>query len=431
MAETRNEMFVDKAKISIKAGDGGNGAVSFHREKFVAAGGPDGGDGGRGGDVIFQADTNMSSLIGFRYKKKYAAENGQNGSGARCSGKTGESLVIKVPKGTVVREAETGRVMADLSGDEPVVVARGGKGGWGNQHFATATRQIPRFARPGYPGERFEVELELKLLADVGLCGFPNVGKSTLISVVSAAKPEIANYHFTTLTPVLGVVRVDSETSFVMADIPGLIEGASEGLGLGHEFLRHVERCRLIVHVVDVSGIEGRDPIEDFQKINDELRRFNPELAERPMLVAGNKCDMATPEQIDSFRAYVEGEGYRFFPISAATRQGTDELVRAVAAELAKLPPILRYEPEPPSEAQRMRTARRNEFTVEVVDGVYVVKADWLANALAGVNMDDYESLQYFQRVLVQSGIIKKLEEMGVQEGDTVSILDFEFEYVK
>ena len=322
-------------------------------------------------------------------------------------------------------------MMADLSGDEPVVVARGGKGGWGNQHFATATRQIPRFARPGYPGERFEVELELKLLADVGLCGFPNVGKSTLISVVSAAKPEIANYHFTTLTPVLGVVRVDSETSFVMADIPGLIEGASEGLGLGHEFLRHVERCRLIVHVVDVSGIEGRDPIEDFQKINDELRRFNPELAERPMLVAGNKCDMATPEQIDSFRAYVEEEGYRFFPISAATRQGTDELVRAVAAELAKLPPILRYEPEPPSEAQRMRTARRNEFTVEVVDGVYVVKADWLANALAGVNMDDYESLQYFQRVLVQSGIIKKLEEMGVQEGDTVSILDFEFEYVK
>ena len=326
-------MFVDKAKISIKAGDGGNGAVSFHREKFVAAGGPDGGDGGRGGDVIFQADTNMSSLIGFRYKKKYAAENGQNGSGARCSGKTGESLVIKVPKGTVVREAETGRVLADLSGDEPVVVARGGKGGWGNQHFATATRQIPRFARPGYPGERYDVELELKLLADVGLCGFPNVGKSTLISVVSAAKPEIANYHFTTLTPVLGVVRVDGETSFVMADIPGLIEGASEGLGLGHEFLRHVDRCRLIVHVVDVSGIEGRDPIEDFKTINTELRRFNPELAERPMLVAGNKCDMATEEQIAAFREYVEGEGYRFFPISAATRQGTEELVQEIAAD--------------------------------------------------------------------------------------------------
>ena len=279
----------------------------------------------------------MSSLIGFRYKRKYAAENGQNGSGARCSGKTGESLVIKVPKGTVVREAESGRVDRRIfPRDEPVVVARGGKGGWGNQHFATATRQIPRFARPGYPGERFEVELELKLLADVGLCGFPNVGKSTLISVVSAAKPEIANYHFTTLTPVLGVVRVDAETSFVMADIPGLIEGASEGLGLGHEFLRHVDRCRLIVHVVDISGIEGRDPIEDFKTINTELRRFNPELAERPMLVAGNKCDMATEEQIKTFRDYVEGEGYRFFPISAATRQGTEELVQAIAAELAK-----------------------------------------------------------------------------------------------
>ena len=429
MIEARNKMFVDKAKISIKAGDGGNGAVSFHREKFVAAGGPDGGDGGRGGDVIFQADTNMSSLIGFRYKKKYAAENGQNGSGARCSGKTGESLVIKVPKGTVVREAETGRVLADLSGDEPVVVARGGKGGWGNQHFATATRQIPRFARPGYPGERYDVELELKLLADVGLCGFPNVGKSTLISVVSAAKPEIANYHFTTLTPVLGVVRVDGETSFVMADIPGLIEGASEGLG--HEFLRHVDRCRLIVHVVDVSGIEGRDPIEDFKTINTELRRFNPELAERPMLVAGNKCDMATEEQIAAFREYVEGEGYRFFPISAATRQGTEELVQAIAAELAKLPPIVRYEPEPITEEERLKATRRNQFTVEVVDGVYVVKADWLANALTGVNMEDYESLQYFQRVLIQSGIIKKLEDMGINEGDTVSILDFEFEYVK
>ena len=431
MIEARNKMFVDKAKISIKAGDGGNGAVSFHREKFVAAGGPDGGDGGRGGDVIFQADTNMSSLIGFRYKKKYAAENGQNGSGARCSGKTGESLVIKVPKGTVVREAETGRVLADLSGDEPVVVARGGKGGWGNQHFATATRQIPRFARPGYPGERYDVELELKLLADVGLCGFPNVGKSTLISVVSAAKPEIANYHFTTLTPVLGVVRVDGETSFVMADIPGLIEGASEGLGLGHEFLRHVDRCRLIVHVVDVSGIEGRNPIEDFKTINTELRRFNPELAERPMLMAGNKCDMATEEQIAAFREYVEGEGYRFFPISAATRQGTEELVQAIAAELAKLPPIVRYEPQPVTEEERLKATRRNQFTVEVVDGVYVVKADWLANALTGVNMEDYESLQYFQRVLIQSGIIKKLEDMGINEGDTVSILDFEFEYVK
>ena len=265
----------------------------------------------------------------------------------------------------------------------------------------------------------------------IGIFAGSGVGKSTLISVVSAAKPEIANYHFTTLTPVLGVVRVDGETSFVMADIPGLIEGASEGLGLGHEFLRHVDRCRLIVHVVDVSGIEGRDPIEDFKTINTELRRFNPELAERPMLVAGNKCDMATEEQIAAFREYVEGEGYRFFPISAATRQGTEELVQAIAAELAKLPPIVRYEPEPITEEERLKATRRNQFTVEVVDGVYVVKADWLANALTGVNMEDYESLQYFQRVLIQSGIIKKLEDMGINEGDTVSILDFEFEYVK
>lgn len=423
-------MFIDKAKISIRAGDGGNGAVSFHREKYVAAGGPDGGDGGRGGNVIFVADTNLSSLIGFRYKKRYAAENGQPGGRKRCSGKNGSDLIIKVPKGTVVRDAETGRVMADLSDGEPVIVARGGKGGWGNTHFATATRQIPRFARPGFPGERFDVEMELKLLADVGLCGFPNVGKSTLISVVSAARPEIANYHFTTLTPVLGVVRLDSETSFVMADIPGLIEGASEGLGLGHEFLRHIDRCRLIVHVVDVSGVEGRDPIEDFEKINEELRRFSPSLSDRPMLVAGNKCDLATPEQIEAFKDHVEAAGYRFFPISAATRQGTDELMQVVAAELAKLPPIARYEVEAPSEEERMAAVRKNQFTVEKVDGVFVVEAEWLANSLAGVNMDDYESLQYFQRVLVQSGIIKKLEEMGVKEGDTVSVLDFEFEYV-
>lgn len=424
-------MFVDKAKISIRAGDGGNGAVAFHREKFVAAGGPDGGDGGHGGDVIFVADTNISSLLSFRYRKRYFAENGQNGGGSNCTGKDGADLIIKVPKGTVVRDSESGRVMADLSGDESVVVAHGGKGGWGNSHFATATRQVPRFARPGYPGERFDVDMELKLLADVGLCGFPNVGKSTLISVVSAAKPEIANYHFTTLTPVLGVVRVDDNTSFVMADIPGLIEGASEGLGLGHQFLRHVERCRLIVHVVDVSGIEGRDPCDDFEKINLELRRFDEKLADRPMLVAGNKCDMATPEQIETFRRYVEERGYRFFPISAATRQGTEELVQVIAAELAKLPPIVRYEVEAPTEEERMAATRKNEFTIEKVDDVYVVHADWLANALTGVNMDDYESLQYFQRVLIQSGIIKKLEEMGVQQGDTVSVLDFEFEYVK
>ena len=423
--------FIDIATIWLHAGKGGDGAVSFHREKFVAAGGPDGGDGGRGGDIIFVADDHLSTLMDFRYKRKYTAPEGGKGGASLCHGKNAENLIIKVPLGTVIKDAESGLVIADLSDHTPVTIAKGGRGGYGNAHFATPTRQIPKFAKPGMPGEDIQVTLELKLIADVGLIGFPNVGKSTLISTISAAKPKIANYHFTTLVPTLGVVSVGEGASFVCADIPGLIEGASEGIGLGHDFLRHVDRCRLIVHVVDVSGIEGRDPIEDFKTINTELRRFNPELAERPMLVAGNKCDMATEEQIKTFRDYVEGEGYRFFPISAATRQGTDALVHAIAAELAKLPPIVRYEPQPVTEEERMKSARRNQFTIEVVDGVYVVKADWLANALAGVNMDDYESLQYFQRVLIQSGIIKKLEEMGIQEGDTVSILDFEFEYVK
>ena len=289
-------MFVDQAKIYIKAGDGGDGAVSFHREKYVAAGGPDGGDGGKGGDIVFVVDDNISNLIDFRYKRKYVAEKGQNGGGKNCSGRNAPDLVVKVPRGTVVKEIKSGRILADLSTDEPAVIAHGGKGGRGNAHFATSTRQIPKFAKPGFRGDEYEVMLELKLIADVGLVGFPNVGKSTLISVVSAAKPKIANYHFTTLTPVLGVVKIEEGKSFVMADIPGLIEGASEGVGLGHEFLRHVERCRLIVHVIDVSGSEGRDPIEDFKAINHELENFSMELAEAPQIVAANKSDMATPE---------------------------------------------------------------------------------------------------------------------------------------
>lgn len=423
-------MFVDIVKIRIKAGKGGDGAVHFHREKYVAAGGPDGGDGGKGGDIIFQADTNLSTLIDFKYKTKYAAEPGEPGGGKNCFGKSGSDLVIKVPRGTVVKDAATGRIMADLSGPDPVVVARGGRGGWGNSHFATPTRQIPRFSKPGLPGEEFEVTLELKLLADVGLVGYPNVGKSTLISVVSAAKPKIANYHFTTLTPVLGVVKVDEGASFVMADIPGLIEGASEGVGLGHEFLRHVDRCRLIVHVVDVSGIEGRDPEEDFATINRELAGFSEDLAARPQIVAGSKTDLAAPEQIERFRRFVEGKGLEFYPISAATRQGVDELMQAVSRRLADLPPIREYEPEPiPLEELEQRAERRFDITVE--DGVYLVEADWLASALGGVNMDDYESLQYFQRVLINTGIIAELERMGIQEGDTVSILNFEFEYIR
>ena len=297
--------FIDKARISVRAGSGGNGAIAFHREKYVAAGGPDGGDGGRGGSIILQVDDHMSTLMDFRYKRKYAAGNGADGQGKRKFGKNGEDLVIKVPRGTLVREAESGEIMADMSGSEPFVLCRGGRGGWGNSHFATPTRQVPRFAKAGLPGESHDVILELKLLADVGLIGFPNVGKSTLLSVVSKAQPKIANYHFTTLFPNLGVVWVEDGVSFVMADIPGIIEGASEGAGLGHDFLRHIDRCRLLVHVVDVSGSEGRDPAEDFEAINRELGNFSEELSQRPQIVAGNKCDLAAPEQIAAFREKV------------------------------------------------------------------------------------------------------------------------------
>lgn len=422
-------MFVDQARISIKAGDGGDGAVSFHREKYVAAGGPDGGDGGKGGDIVFQVDDNFSTLIDFRYKRKYAAQRGENGSARNCTGKSAPDLIIRVPRGTVVRETKTGRIMADLSTDEPQILAKGGRGGKGNIHFATSTRQIPRFSKPGFPGESFDVTLELKLLADVGLVGFPNVGKSTLISVVSAAKPKIANYHFTTLTPVLGMVRVAEEQSFVMADIPGLIEGASDGVGLGHDFLRHVERCRLILHVVDVSGSEGRDPIEDYNTIQGELERFREDLAERPQIVVANKCDMAEPEQIARFRQYIEEKGLPFYEISAATTQGTTELVQATAALLQTLPPILQYEAEAPSPEELAENAH-GSFEIEVEDGVYYVNAQWLEPILRTVNMEDYSSLQYFQRVLRSSGIIDALEEKGIQEGDSVDILGFEFDFV-
>lgn len=423
-------MFVDKARITIKAGNGGNGAISFHREKYVNAGGPDGGDGGKGGNVVFVADDNLATLVDFRYKRKYVAQNGEPGRSKLCTGKSAPDMLIKVPRGTVVRDVETGRVMADLSGDEPVVLAKGGKGGRGNANFKSATRQIPRFAKPGFPGESYDVSLELKLLADVGLVGFPNVGKSTLISVVSAAKPEIANYHFTTLTPVLGVVKLDEETSFVMADIPGLIEGASEGVGLGHEFLRHVERCRLIVHVVDVSGIEGRDPVEDFETINRELRNFSEELSNLPQIVAANKCDMATPEQIQTFREFVTKQGYAFFEISAATTAGTDVLMRAVAEKLSELPPVKRYEPEPiPVEFLAEKNARKFEIT-RTDDGTYEIDAEWLVPIMSTIDMDDYESLHYFQRVLRGSGIIDELEKMGIAEGNTVDIYGFQFDFV-
>ncbi len=423
-------MFVDIANIHLKAGAGGNGAVSFHREKYVAAGGPDGGDGGRGGDIVFQVDDNLSTLADFRYKRKYCAENGENGKAGRCSGKKAPALLIKVPRGTVVKETETGRIIADLSDSEPVVVAKGGNGGWGNTHFATSTRQIPRFAKNGNPGEELDVTLELKLLADVGLIGFPNVGKSTFLSVVSEAKPNIANYHFTTLTPVLGVIRMGEGSSFVMADIPGLIEGASEGVGLGHEFLRHVERCRMLVHVIDVSGSEGRDPIDDFEKINAELAAFSDELTTRPQVVVGNKCDLCEEEDVEKIAKYFESKGYKFFPVMAAIAEGTQDVINYVAAELAKLPAIKVYEAQPKPQLD-LSVDKKRTFNIRVCDGVYFVEdAPWIMDVMNRVDPDDYESLQYFERVMRQTGIIDALRKAGVQEGDTVSVYDVEFDFV-
>ncbi len=422
-------MFVDIAKIKIKAGNGGNGAVSFHREKYVAAGGPDGGDGGRGGNIVFQVDDNLSTLADFRYKRKYVAPNGDNGSSGRKSGRRGEDLIIKVPRGTIIKEAESGAVMADMSSDEPFIAAKGGRGGWGNPHFATPTRQVPRFAKEGTPGEEWEVSLELKLLADVGLLGFPNVGKSTLVSVVSQAKPIIANYHFTTITPVLGVVSMGEGSSFVMADIPGLIEGAGDGVGLGHEFLRHVDRCRLLVHIVDAAGSEGRDPIEDFEIINKELEKFDPELAKRPQIVAANKIDLATDEQLERLRDYFESRGYEYHTICAPITEGTTELINAVWNKLHTLPPIKKYETEIiPLELYEKQDDKG--FTIKVIDDVYFVEGKWLLKILQRTDLDDYESLQYFQRILISSGIIDALREKGINEGDTVSIYDLEFDFV-
>ena len=423
-------MFVDIAKIKIKGGDGGAGAVAFHREKYVAAGGPDGGDGGKGGDVVFVVDDNLSTLADFRYKRKYSAPNGEGGKGGRCNGKKGQDLEIKVPRGTIIREANSKAVMADMSKTERFVAAKGGKGGWGNMHFATSTRQVPRFAKPGVPGEEWEVSLELKLLADVGLVGYPSVGKSSLISVVSQAKPKIGDYHFTTLVPNLGVVSMGEGNSFVLADIPGLIEGASEGVGLGHQFLRHVERCRMLIHIVDVSGSEGRNPIDDFEKINEELKKFNPDLAERPMIVAGNKIDMAEPEQIEEFKKYVNDKGYDYYSICAPIMEGTKELMNVTWNMLKELPPIKEYEVEEiPLES--LIPEDDNSFKITQEDeGYYLVEAKWFPRVLKGIDVTDYEALQYMQRVLEKSGVFDALREKGIQEGDIVSLYDIEFEYI-
>ena len=420
--------FVDKARITVKAGNGGNGCVSFHREKYIAAGGPDGGDGGNGGHIILQVDDNLSTLMDFRYKRKYVAENGVDGAGQRKSGKDGKSLTIRVPRGTLVRDPETNEIIKDMSDSEPYILCRGGKGGWGNTHFATPTRQAPRFAKSGLPGESHDVVLELKLLADVGLVGFPNVGKSTLLSVVSKARPKIANYHFTTLFPNLGVVYVDEGVSFVMADIPGIIEGASEGAGLGHDFLRHIDRCRLLVHVVDVSGSEGRDPVADFDAINLELTQYNESLASRPQIVVANKADIMTDDSLlETLKAHVEALGYPLFTISAAAQQGVRELVYAIANKLRELPPVAVYEPEYVKRPPQVDTSSPVEITVE--DGVYLVEGPWLQRLISNTNFGDYESRLWFDKMLRESGLFDRLEAMGIQDGDLVSMYDLEFEY--
>lgn len=422
-------MFVDIAKIKIKAGNGGDGAVAFHREKYVASGGPDGGDGGKGGDIIFVVDDNLATLADFRYKRKYTAKNGLPGEGSKKHGKNGEDLEIRVPRGTIIRELTSGAVMADMSKTERFIAARGGKGGWGNRHFATPTRQTPRFAKPGAPGEEWEVSLELKLLADVGLIGYPSVGKSSLISVVSQAKPKIADYHFTTLSPNLGVVYMGEGNSFVIADIPGLIEGASDGVGLGHEFLRHIERCRLLIHIVDVSGFEGRNPKEDFENINRELKKFNPELAQKPQIVAGNKIDMAEPEQIEDFKNFIEAQGLEYYSICAPISEGTQELMNAAWKKLQTLPPIREYE----AEEIPLESLIKNDNGFKITQpeqGTFIVEASWFPRVLKGVDTDDYESLQYMQRVLEKSGVFDALRERGIKEGDSVIVYDIEFEYV-
>ena len=422
-------MFVDKVRISVSGGRGGDGAVAFHREKYVASGGPDGGDGGHGGSVILRVNDNLTTLLDFRYKRKYAAQAGANGQGRNMSGKRGEPLIIQVPRGTVVRDAESNQIIVDMSTGEDFIIAKGGRGGWGNAHYATPTRQIPRFAKAGLKGQERDVILELKLLADVGLVGFPNVGKSTLLSVTSNARPKIANYHFTTLFPNLGVIYVDEGVSFVMADIPGIIEGAAEGAGLGHDFLRHIDRCRLLVHVVDVSGSEGRDPVEDFDAICEELENYSVDLSNRPMIVAANKVDLLMPESdnLERLRAHVEAKGCQLYEISAGTTQGTKNLMRVVAQQLTTLPPVTIYEPEYVEVIEA--PADPSALEIDHLGSTWVISGTWLERLVMNINFDDYESRNHFDLQLRKCGLFKRLEEMGIQDGDIVSIYDLEFEY--
>ena len=426
-------MFVDNIKIYLKAGNGGHGVVSFRREKYVARGGPDGGDGGRGGNIVFRIDEGSNTLLAFRYKRKFVAENGENGAGAKFHGANGKDLEILVPPGTLIKDAATGKIIKDMSDCEPFVCCKGGRGGWGNKHFATPTRQIPMFAKNGTLGEEKEVLLELKMLADVGLIGFPNVGKSSILSRISAAKPKIADYHFTTLSPNLGVVRTGDEKGFVAADIPGLIEGAAEGAGLGHAFLRHVERCRLLLHVVDISQVEGRNAIEDIKQINSELERYSPELATRPQIIVANKSDMINEDYVDlsAFEKFVDDNEWEMIYVSAVTGENLDELVRRVSERLKLLPPLTIYESDYSPEDEYAKSDEGRVTTVRRENDMFIVEGEWLFNLLGQINFSDYESLNYFQKELINAGVIKMLEEHGAQDGDTVAIYDFEFDFVK
>ena len=428
-------MFIDKAKIFVKSGTGGNGSIHFRREKYVPLGGPDGGDGGRGGDIIFVVDTGLTTLLDFKYKKKFVAEDGGKGEGSKCYGRDAENMYVRVPMGTIVKDFETDKVIADLSHkDDTYVIARGGKGGKGNCKFCTPTRQAPNFAEPGMPGEERTITLELKLLADVGLVGFPNVGKSTFLSTVTAAKPKIANYHFTTLKPNLGVVKAEGINSYVMADIPGIIEGASEGVGLGLEFLRHIERTRILIHVVDISGIEGRDPFEDFVKINEELKKYSVKLWDRPQIVVANKADMLYDEEVfEDFKKKVNELGFdKVYKMSAATKAGVEEIVKEAGKMLKEIPV---KDLEISDEDRYVEEEKRFTYEISVEPGdednnVYVVSGTFVDRLLSAVNVNDANSLRYFHKVLNNKGVFNDLREMGIEDGDIVRLNDFEFEYI-